>query len=125
MPELHASKILRRSRWTLAVLLLAVTALADDYPAPAAFVNDFANQLPASTVQALEKKVRTYERATGNEIAVAVVPSLNGMLVDDYARGLFHAWGVGKRELNNGVLLCGRPKSGASGSKWGPASRAC
>jgi uncharacterized membrane protein YgcG len=96
--------------WMVTGLLLAAAAFADDYPAPAGFVNDFANQLPVTTVQDLEKKVRDYERTTGNEIAVAVVPSLNGMLVDEYARGLFHAWGVGKRALNNGVLFVWAPK---------------
>jgi hypothetical protein len=96
--------------WIVTVLLLAVNAFADDYPRPAGFVNDFANQLPVPAVQALEEKVRAYERTTGNEIAVAVVPSLNGMLVDDYARGLFHAWGVGKQALNNGVLFVWAPK---------------
>ena len=95
--------------WIVTVLLLAATAFADDYPKPAAFVNDFANQLPASAAQALEAKVRAYERTTGNEVAVAIVPSLNGMLVDDYARGLFHAWGVGKSGVNNGVLFVWAP----------------
>jgi uncharacterized membrane protein YgcG len=96
--------------WIATGLLLAVSAFADEYPRPTAFVNDFANQLPVSTVQALEKKVRDYERATGNEIGVAIVPSLNGMLVDDYAHGLFHAWGVGKSGVNNGVLFVWAPK---------------
>jgi len=96
--------------WIVTGLVLAVTGFADEYPRPAGFVNDFANQLPVSTVQALEEKVRAYERATGNEIGVAVTPSLNGMLVDDYARGLFHAWGVGKSGVNNGVLFVWAPK---------------
>src|ERR1035438_9046982 len=100
----NARCALRMPAWMVTGLLLAVIVFADDYPRPARFVNDFANQLPVSTVQALEKKVRDYERTTGNEIAVAVVPSLNGMLVDEYARGLFHAWGVGKPAVNNGVL---------------------
>ena len=101
----NARWALRMPAWMVTGLLLAVIVFADDYPRPASFVNDFANQLPVSTVQALEKKVRDYERTTGNEIAVAVVPSLNGMLVDEYARGLFHAWGVGKPAVNNGVLF--------------------
>src|ERR1022692_1215314 len=106
----NARWALRMPAWMVPGLLLAVIAFADDYPKPSGFVNDFANQLPVSTVQALEKKLRDYERATGNEIAVAVVPSLNGMLVDDYARELFHTWGVGKRALNNGVLFVWAPK---------------
>ena len=111
MSEQHgASLILRMHACMVTGLLLAVTAFADDYPRPVSFVNDFAHQLPVSTVQDLENKVRDYERATGNEIAVAVVPSLNGMLVDEYARGLFHAWGVGKSAVNNGVLFVWAPK---------------
>ena len=111
MPAQHSAR--RTLRWAARMatgLLLAAVAFADDYPAPAGFVNDFAHQLPAAKVQHLEKKVRDYERTTGNEIAVAVVPSLNGMLVDDYARGMFHAWGVGKRALNNGVLFVWAPQ---------------
>jgi len=96
--------------WIVTGLLLAVSAFADEYPRPAGLVNDFDSQLPVWTVQALEEKVRAYERATGNEIAVAIVPSLNGMLVDDYAHGLFHAWGVGKSAQNNGVLFVWAPK---------------
>jgi uncharacterized protein len=61
-------------------------------------------------VEALEKKVGDYRRATGNDIAVAVVPSLNGMTVEEYAQGLFRAWGVGKYGVNNGVLFLWAPK---------------
>src|ERR1039457_628504 len=111
MSEQHSA------RWTLRMpaclvtgLLLAVIVFADDYPRPASFVNDFANQLPVSTVQALEKKVRDYERTTGNEIAVAAMPSLNGIPMDEYARGRFHAWGVGKPAVNNAVLFVWAPK---------------
>src|SRR6266545_2401381 len=93
----------------LLVVSLPVAARAVDYPRPAGFVNDFANQLPLSAVQALEKKVRDYERATGNEVAVAVVPSLGGLSVEEYAQGLFRAWGVGKYESNNGVLFLWAP----------------
>src|ERR1017187_8351333 len=106
----NARGALRMPAWMVTGLLLAVIVFADDYPRPASFVNDFANQLPVSTVQALEKKVRDYERTIGNDIAVAVVPSLNGMLVDEYAWGLFHAWGVGKPAVNNGVLFVWAPK---------------
>jgi len=93
----------------LIALLLAGAASAQDYPKPVAYVNDFANRLSSSRVQALEEKVRAYERATGDEIPVAVVPSLNGMLVDDYAQGLFRAWGVGKAGANNGALFVWAP----------------
>ena len=96
--------------WLVPGLLLTMSLFAEDYPRATGFVNDFANQLPLDTVQALEQKLRGYERETGNEVAVAVVPSLNGMTVDEYARGLFRAWSVGKYGVNNGVLLLWAPK---------------
>ena len=91
-------------------LLLAVCGLAQDYPKPNGFVNDFANQLPLEAVQSLEMKVRDYQRATGNQIGVAVVPSLNGTSIDEYSLGLFRAWGVGQYGVNNGVLFVWAPK---------------
>jgi uncharacterized protein len=91
-------------------LLLAVCAVAQDYPRPNGFVNDFANQLPLGAVQALEKKVRDYQRATGNQIGVAIVPSLNGMSLEEYSQGLFRAWGVGVYGVNNGALFVWAPK---------------
>ena len=91
-------------------LLLAVCGLAQDYPKPNGFVNDFANQLPLEAVQSLEMKVRDYQRATGNQIGVAVVPSLNGASIDEYSLGLFRAWGVGQYGVNNGVLFVWAPR---------------
>jgi uncharacterized protein len=91
-------------------LLLAVCGFAQDYPKPNGFVNDFANQLPLEAVQSLEMKVRDYQRATGNQIGVAVVPSLNGTSIGEYSLGLFRAWGVGQYGLNNGVLFVWAPK---------------
>jgi uncharacterized protein len=93
-------------------LLLAVCGWAQEYPKPERdrFVNDFANQLPLEAVQSLEKKVRDYQHATGNEIGVAIVQSLNGQSIDEYSQGLFRAWGVGRRDVNNGVLFVWAPK---------------
>jgi uncharacterized membrane protein YgcG len=96
--------------WLVPGLLLTVSLFAEDFPHFTGFVNDFADQLPLESAQALEQKLRAYERRTGNEVAVAIVPSLNGMTVDDYARGLFRAWGVGKYGVDNGVLFLWAPK---------------
>src|SRR5215467_15653434 len=91
-------------------ILLAACAFAQEYPKPNGFVNDFANQLPLEAVQSLEMKVRDYQRAAGNQIGVAVVPSLNGASIDEYSLGLFRAWDVGQYGVNNGVLFVWAPK---------------
>jgi uncharacterized protein len=86
-------------------LLLAWAAAAADYPASAGYVNDFTGTLPDAVQQALELRVRAFERATSNEVAVAIMPSLQGQSLDEFAHGLFHSWNVGKVGLNNGVLF--------------------
>jgi uncharacterized protein len=95
-----------------AAFLAVSFACAQDFPAHSGYVNDFANQLSLADVQSLEQRVRDYERATSNEIAVAIAPSLNGMAIEDYAQGLFRAWKIGKYGKDNGVLFV-----------WAPAER--
>ena len=91
-------------------MLLAACLSAATYPKQNGFVNDFANQLPLEAVQSLEKKVRDYQRATGVQIGVAVVSSLEGMSIGEYSQGLFRAWGVGQYGINNGVLFVWAPQ---------------
>ena len=91
------------------LLLAAALVAATEYPSSIGYVNDFARQLSESDQNALEARLRAYERSTTNEIAIATVPSLDGQSVEDYARGLFKAWGIGKRGKNNGVLFLWAP----------------
>jgi uncharacterized protein len=94
------------------LLAFAALALAADLPKSVGYVNDFAGRLSLSERQALEGRLRDYERATSNELAIAIVESLEGDSIDAYANRLFKSWGVGKKERNNGVLLL-----------WAPAER--
>ena len=94
------------------LLAFATLALAADLPKSVGYVNDFAGRLSLSERQALESRLRDYERATSNEVAIAIVESLDGESIDAYANRLFKSWGVGKKERNNGVLLL-----------WAPAER--
>jgi uncharacterized protein len=45
------------------------------------------------------------EKATSDEIAVAVVPTTGDESIKAWSTGLFNTWGIGKKERNNGVLL--------------------
>jgi uncharacterized protein len=49
-----------------------------------------------------------FESLTGTQIAAAVVPSLEGRSVEEYANGLYRAWGIGFKQgdnKNKGALL--------------------
>jgi uncharacterized protein len=83
--------------------------LAAALPRPAGRVNDVAGILDATTRTEIESIVREAERLTSAEIAVATVPSLDGMSVEEYANRLFHEWGIGKKDRDNGVLVLVAP----------------
>lgn len=88
-------------------LLLALALLPD--PRPGYRVYDFADLLSPATAQHLEDVSRDVDAKTTAEIAVVTVSSLEGMSVDEYGERLGTAWGVGKRETNNGVILLVAP----------------
>ena len=73
-------------------------------------VHDFANMLPADEAQRLEELCRDVEQQTTAQFAIVTVPQLQGESVEDYAQQLFHAWGIGQKGVNNGVLLLVAPK---------------
>lgn len=74
-------------------------------PAKQELVNDFTGTLTSSQKQALEDKLVSFDDSTSVQIAVVIIPSLNGNDVSDYNVKLFRAWGVGNKKTNNGVVL--------------------
>jgi uncharacterized protein len=88
---------------------LYATAAAADFPKYTGYVNDFSNVLPAETRAELEELLRATAAETTAEIAVATVPSLDGMSVEEYANRLFLEWGIGKKAVDNGVLVLVAP----------------
>lgn len=74
-------------------------------PATQQLVNDFSNTLTPAQRQALENKLLAFSDSTSTQIAVVIIPSLNGNDVSDYNLKLGRAWGVGGKEFNNGVVL--------------------
>ena len=90
----------------LAALAAAPAALAYTSPgSPTGYVNDFAHVLSDRAKQALESELAEFEKTTSNQIAVAIVPSMGGDYVENYAVKLFEEWGVGGKDRDNGVLL--------------------
>ncbi len=74
-------------------------------PSPPKLVNDFTNTLTPDQKQALENKLVAINDSTSTQIAVVIIPSLNGNDISDYNVKLGRAWGVGGKEFSNGVVL--------------------
>lgn len=70
------------------------------------WVTDMANILTPEDKSTINQIISEYERETGTEIAVVTVEDTSPSLTPRYfATQLFKYWGVGKKNINNGVLF--------------------
>ena len=92
----------------LQALLFANNAIAQTIiakPNPATLVTDMAGVLTPEQKQALENKLVAIDDSSSNQIAVVIIPSLDGYPKEEYATKLFRDWGIGNKKTNNGILL--------------------
>jgi uncharacterized protein len=88
-----------------------------DKPVPPRLVNDLANLLTGQESAMMEQKLVAFNDSTSTQIAIVTVPSLNGYDVKDYAQRLGEKWGIGQKDLNNGILILVKPKTSDSGGE--------
>ncbi|MGC4021958.1 MAG: TPM domain-containing protein [Cyclobacteriaceae bacterium] len=68
-------------------------------------VHDDAHILQSGTADLLEKKLKTYEDSTSNQIAILIVQSLDGDVLEEYSLRVAEKWQLGRKGKDNGVLL--------------------
>jgi uncharacterized protein len=68
-------------------------------------MSDFAGVVDAQSRASLEQYGAAVEKATGAQMAFVTISTLQGEPIEDVANDLFHAWGVGQKNQDNGVLL--------------------
>ncbi len=78
---------------------------ASNFPQLTGHVVDTARVLDAKAQQKIGDFLTAHEQATGDQIVVATIPSLDGENLEEYATALFRHWGLGQKDKNNGVLL--------------------
>jgi len=90
-----------------ALLLLALPWAAADVPVPPlkARVTDLTGTLAAGQRAALEQKLADLEARKGSQIVVLVVESTRPETVEQYAVRVFERWKLGRKGVDDGVLL--------------------
>jgi uncharacterized protein len=68
-------------------------------------VTDLTATLSAGEAQALEAKLAAWERDTGNQMAVLIVPSTRPEPIEAYSIRVAEAWKIGRKGQDNGVLF--------------------
>lgn len=68
-------------------------------------VHDDAGILSPSTISSLEQSLRTFEDSTSNQLAILIVPSLEGETIDQFGIRVADAWKLGTKDRDNGIIL--------------------
>ena len=74
-------------------------------PAPARWATDEAGFLSPDTVALLDARLEAYEKATGHQILVYVGRTTGGVAIEEWAVKAFEAWKVGRKGLDDGLVL--------------------
>ncbi|WP_439243591.1 TPM domain-containing protein [Lonepinella sp. BR2474] len=90
------------------LILCSVVAKATTFPEvpnPFRYVNDYTKTLSAQEIQYFETKLSQYGQETSSQIALVIIPTTDGEDISQYTAQLGDKWGIGRKQLNNGVLF--------------------
>jgi uncharacterized protein len=69
------------------------------------WVHDNAHVLSSQSISQLENILKAERDSTSNQIAILIIPSLEGGSLEEYTLRVAEKWGLGKADRDNGVLL--------------------
>jgi uncharacterized protein len=89
----------------VACAALAGYAQATIPPSPAQWVTDNAALLSPETLSEQNARLRDYEHASGHQILVYIGTTTGGVPIEDWAVRAFAQWKVGRKHLDDGLVL--------------------
>ena len=95
-------------------LFIGVVSSQDIVPRPDGrqqLVYDYADFLQKPQAEELNRLLEEFALETSNQILVLTVKSLNGLEPYYYAEEVLSTWGIGQKDLNNGVVMLIKPKT--------------
>ncbi len=86
---------------------LALSAFAVDWTKlkPEGYVSDFAHVLDPASRESIDRYLAAVEKASGAQIAIVTVDTLDREPIDDVANKLYRQFGVGQKGKNEGALF--------------------
>jgi uncharacterized protein len=91
--------------WVLLALLVWSAADARDVPPLTGRVVDLAQVLPPAIAEELSSRLKAHEDKTTNQVAVLIIPSLEGEPLFDFSHRVATTWKLGQKGTDNGALL--------------------
>src|SRR6185295_16386936 len=108
MEALNMSRVWRdpaRLMVFLGVMFVAASAWPLDVPPLTGRVVDLAHVLPADIAASLTRDLEAHETKTSNQVAVLILPSLEGEPLESFSHHVSTTWKLGYKGTDNGVLL--------------------
>ena len=68
-------------------------------------VHDEAKVLSQTTIDNLEHSLKIFEDSTSNQMAILIVPSLDGEIIEQYALRVAEKWKLGTKDKDNGIVM--------------------
>lgn len=97
--------MMKRIRKIFFFFFLAAIFYGFNVPDPVGYVNDYAGILKDSTKSELEKLASNMSQLGMAEYAIVIVDRIEGGDEFGFAQAIFDKWKLGKKGLDNGVLL--------------------
>lgn len=79
-------------------------------------VVDTADQIPDDIEAELTDKLRSFQERTGHEMVIVTIPDLKGYPKEDYAYQIGRHWGIGRKGVEDGIVMLQSPGDGKPGS---------
>ena len=87
------------------ILAVSLPAEALDVPPLTGHVVDLARVLPHAVLEQLSVDLQAHEAKTSNQVAVLIIPSLEGEPLFDVSHRVATTWKLGRKGTDNGALL--------------------
>jgi len=91
-----------------AVAIAVAPVLAADFPIPPVphtYVTDGTGSLSSATTDALESELKSYEKQTGIKSSSGIGQTTSDVPLEDWTSTVAHAWGIGHKGKDDGVVL--------------------
>ena len=97
--------ITKQTAIVIILLMVLPIVIAVDFPTLDDFVTDQADIISPEYEQQITQLAKEIEQETTVEIAVVTVQSLEGISKEEYSMELFEKNGIGKKDVDNGLLI--------------------
>ncbi len=73
------------------------------------YVYDYVGELTKEENDCLVAQMKALDDFNGSQIVIIITDELCGYSITDYSVKVFNEWGIGQRDINNGLMIIVRP----------------